>query len=73
MRVWSQYRDVIMANWHVGFTAFGGPAVQYQTVRGSFEWKGYCELANIDAVPREICNTPRLDRRTNGANICSYH
>ena len=22
-----------MANWHIGFTAFGGPAVQFQTVR----------------------------------------
>ena len=33
MRIWSRYRDVVIANWHIGFTAFGGPAVQFQTVR----------------------------------------
>ncbi len=33
MKLWKQYQDVIMVNWHVGFTAFGGPAVQFQTVR----------------------------------------
>ena len=33
MQIWVRYRDVFMANWHVGFTAFGGPAVQFQTVR----------------------------------------
>ena len=37
MRIWSRYRDVVIANWHIGFTAFGGPAVQFQTVRLSRE------------------------------------
>lgn len=62
MRIWSRYRDVVMANWHVGFTAFGGPAVQYQTVRRFCQWKGYRERANVDLVPREIRNASRLDR-----------
>ena len=30
-----RYRDVLKVNWHVGFTAFGGPAVQFQTVRNN--------------------------------------
>ena len=33
MRIWARYRDVIVANWHHGFTCFGGPAVQFQTVK----------------------------------------
>ena len=33
MRLLTRYRDVLRVNWHVGFTAFGGPAVQFQTVR----------------------------------------
>lgn len=33
MRIWNQHRDVVLANWHLGFTAFGGPPVQFQTVR----------------------------------------
>ena len=37
MRVWRRYSDVVLANWHLGFTAFGGPAVQFQTVRFDFE------------------------------------
>ncbi|CAF9904017.1 MAG: hypothetical protein ALECFALPRED_004803 [Alectoria fallacina] len=36
MRIWSRYRDVVVANWHIGFTAFGGPAVQYQTFHEKF-------------------------------------
>ena len=32
MKIWARYRDVFIANWHVGFTAWGGPAVQFQTV-----------------------------------------
>ena len=33
MHLLRRYRDVLKINWHVGFTAFGGPAVQFQTVR----------------------------------------
>ena len=33
MRLWNRHRDVLLANWHLGFTAFGGPPVQFQTVR----------------------------------------
>ena len=32
MKICARYRDVFFANWHVGFTAWGGPAVQFQTV-----------------------------------------
>ncbi|KAL8829905.1 MAG: hypothetical protein Q9170_005971 [Blastenia crenularia] len=32
MKVWTRYGDVIAATWHLGFTAFGGPAVQFQTI-----------------------------------------
>ena len=32
MKIWRRYRDVVRANWHFGFTAFGGPPVQFQTV-----------------------------------------
>ena len=28
-----QAHDVFMANWHLGFTAFGGPPVHFQIVR----------------------------------------
>lgn len=32
MKLWDQHKDVVLANWHLGFTAFGGPPVQFQTV-----------------------------------------
>ena len=32
MKTWARYGPVIKANWHHGFTCFGGPAVQFQTV-----------------------------------------
>ena len=51
-----------MANWHVGFTAFGGPAVQFQTVSRSYESERIFERVNTDIVPREVCNSPGLDR-----------
>lgn len=53
MKLWQQYRDVITANWHVGFTAFGGPAVQFQTVILTILSK-QVGLANVELVPREI-------------------
>lgn len=34
-KFWNRIRDVILVNWHLGFTAFGGPAVHYQLVRKS--------------------------------------
>ena len=33
LRLWSRSKDVILMNWHLGFTAFGGPTVHYQIVR----------------------------------------
>ncbi|KAL8728267.1 MAG: hypothetical protein Q9166_005507 [cf. Caloplaca sp. 2 TL-2023] len=36
MRAWKRYKDVIAATWHLGFTAFGGPAVQFQTFHQIF-------------------------------------
>ena len=35
MHLLRRYRDVLRVNWHVGFTAFGGPAVQFQTVQNT--------------------------------------
>ncbi|KAI4169093.1 MAG: hypothetical protein LQ343_005956 [Gyalolechia ehrenbergii] len=36
MRVWKRYRDVVAVTWHLGVTAFGGPAVQFQTFHKLF-------------------------------------
>ena len=32
MKIGRRYRDVVAATWHLGFTAFVGPAVQFQTL-----------------------------------------
>ena len=29
MELWRRYGETISANWHLGFTCFGGPAVQF--------------------------------------------
>lgn len=34
IRFWKRSREIILINWHLGFTAFGGPAVHFQLVRG---------------------------------------
>jgi len=31
--IWEQVKDVFAKNWHLGFTAFGGPPVHFQIVR----------------------------------------
>ncbi|KAL8931348.1 MAG: hypothetical protein Q9216_007224, partial [Gyalolechia sp. 2 TL-2023] len=36
MRVWRRYRDVVAVTWHLGVTAFGGPAVHFQTYQQIF-------------------------------------
>jgi hypothetical protein len=36
--IWRRSMDVLSKNWHLGFTAFGGPPVHFQIVRN-------CELA----------------------------
>lgn len=33
IRFWERSREIILINWHLGFTAFGGPAVHFQLVR----------------------------------------
>lgn len=33
VRFWKRSREIILINWHLGFTAFGGPAVHFQLVR----------------------------------------
>jgi hypothetical protein len=32
-KVLRQYKDIFVANWHLGLTAFGGPPVHFQIVR----------------------------------------
>lgn len=32
-KFWNRTREMIFVNWHLGLTAFGGPAVHYQLVR----------------------------------------
>jgi hypothetical protein len=32
-KAWDRAVDVVAANWHLGFTAFGGPPVHFQIVR----------------------------------------
>ena len=34
-KLWDQARDVVYMNWHLGFTAFGGPPVHFQIVCAS--------------------------------------
>ncbi|KAG8530889.1 uncharacterized protein KY384_004246 [Bacidia gigantensis] len=36
MRLWERYKETIRANWHLGVTCFGGPAVQFQTFHRRF-------------------------------------
>lgn len=36
MQLWKRYREALCANWHLGFTTFGGPAVQFQTFHKRF-------------------------------------
>lgn len=31
-KIWDRTIDVVGANWHLGFTAFGGPPVYFQIV-----------------------------------------
>jgi hypothetical protein len=31
--IWDRTVDMTLANWHLGFTAFGGPPVHFQIVR----------------------------------------
>jgi hypothetical protein len=31
-KVWDRIVDMTIANWHLGFTAFGGPPVHFQIV-----------------------------------------
>lgn len=33
IRFWKRSREIILINWHLGFTAFGGPAVHFQLVK----------------------------------------
>lgn len=33
IRFWKHSREIILINWHLGFTAFGGPAVHFQLVK----------------------------------------
>lgn len=32
IKIWKSSREIIFINWHLGFTAFGGPAVHFQLV-----------------------------------------
>jgi len=32
-KIWDRTVDVVVPNWHLGFTAFGGPPVHFQIVR----------------------------------------
>ncbi|KAL2044641.1 hypothetical protein ABVK25_012275 [Lepraria finkii] len=36
MKIWKRHREILTANWHHGFTCFGGPAVQIQTFHDKF-------------------------------------
>jgi len=33
--IWDRSMEVLSKNWHLGFTAFGGPPVHFQIVRES--------------------------------------
>ena len=58
-----------MANWHVGFTAFGGPAVQFQTVRLHTFRTFATRVADVPIVSRKICEEIGMDRRTIGTHV----
>ncbi|KAI4108480.1 MAG: hypothetical protein L6R37_001084 [Teloschistes peruensis] len=50
MRVWKKHHDVIAVTWHLGLTAFGGPAVQYQTVSNTLPNPVYALLSGLNAA-----------------------
>ena len=64
MHLLARYRDVLRVNWHVGLTAFGGPAVQFQTVRNINVLTS--SLADPQLVSPTIRGAFTMDRRTNG-------
>jgi hypothetical protein len=38
LRLWEGTKDVFSKNWHLGFTAFGGPPVHFQIVSHATQW-----------------------------------
>ncbi|KAI4087469.1 MAG: hypothetical protein LQ344_006758 [Seirophora lacunosa] len=51
MKIWKRYQDVVAATWHLGVTAFGGPAVQYQTFHRIFvEEKAWIDEAMYQQI-----------------------
>ncbi|KAF3902494.1 hypothetical protein ABW21_db0203512 [Orbilia brochopaga] len=36
LRISERWRELILANWHLGFTAFGGPPVHFQIFHTKF-------------------------------------
>jgi hypothetical protein len=45
-KIWDRTVDVAAANWHLGFTAFGGPPVHFQIVRATVQ----CPCTAADMV-----------------------
>ncbi|KAK0102518.1 hypothetical protein ONS95_006132 [Cadophora gregata] len=39
--IWEQVKDVFAKNWHLGFTAFGGPPVHFQIIHKKFVEKNH--------------------------------
>lgn len=57
MILWSRYKDTIAANWHLGFTAFGGAPVQFQIVSFSWEILTKTSMGSTDGetASQEVC------------------
>ena len=68
MRLWRRYKETIQANWHLGVTCFGGPAVQFQTV-SCISLLGKATL--IAVVPQNLCRRQTVDRRADGMSFAS--
>lgn len=60
-------RDATVANWHLGFTAFGGPPVHFQTVRHpALHARQAMLYADLHVVPQSLRGRLPMDRRTDG-------
>lgn len=63
MTLWNRYKDIIAANWHLGFTAFGGASVQFQIVSVLLQNGGHKVRGRADrkSASRQICRGAWVD------------
>lgn len=47
-RFWKRSWEIVSVNWHLGFTAFGGPAVHFQLARRPHHLKNLLSAVFVD-------------------------